>query len=94
MTGIWFSRRDFEYDVHSLVKAFYLKEDVTIITDETPSDIRLKISVFYEEKQIRIRFEHILPGSGADMEEKTEIYISNLLLEKITILHVKTMIFI
>ena len=73
MTGIWFSRRDFEYDVHSLVKAFYLKEDVTIITDETPSDIRLKISVFYEEKQIRIRFEHILPGSGADMEEKTEI---------------------
>ncbi len=63
MVQIWFDRRDFEYDVHSLVKAFYPREDVRIADEREAEDVRLKISVFYEEKQIRVQFFHTEDGS-------------------------------
>lgn len=62
MIVIQLNRRDFEYDIHSLVKAFYPGSDVMICCEEegaskdAASEAELKISVFYEEKQIRIEF--------------------------------------
>ena len=58
MIIIQLNKRDFEYDTHSLVKAFYPGEDVLIRYEgeELPGGFSLKISLIYEEKQIEIRF--------------------------------------
>ncbi|MDO5346428.1 MAG: coproporphyrinogen dehydrogenase HemZ, partial [Lachnospiraceae bacterium] len=55
MIQLYLNKRDFEYDIYSLVKSFYPGKDVTV-TDvaDAPegTDPELKISVFYEENQI------------------------------------------
>ena len=43
----------FEYDIHSLVKAFYPREEVRVRCEEQTEEAILKISVFYEENRIR-----------------------------------------
>lgn len=50
MIAVQLNKRDFEYDIHSLVKAFYPGEDVSIFCEEVPEDAKLKISVFFEMK--------------------------------------------
>lgn len=43
----------FEYDIHSLVKAFYPKEDVKVITDqESVSDVSYTFKVSFDEQKI------------------------------------------
>ncbi|MDD3797181.1 MAG: hypothetical protein PHE06_14690, partial [Lachnospiraceae bacterium] len=75
MIVIQLNRRDFEYDIHSLVKAFYPGSDVMICCEEegaskdAASEAELKISVFYEEKQIRIEFA---AGQDTGAQEKAE----------------------
>ncbi len=58
--------RDFEYDIHSLVKAFYPTEDV-VFNEEGGSEITLRISVFYEKNQIRIC---LLNAEGSILDEQ------------------------
>ena len=64
MIAVQLNRRDFEYDIHSLVKAFYPGKDVSIFCGEDAKDAELKISVFFEDKkdkektgEIEIRIE-------------------------------------
>ena len=64
MIAVQLNRRDFEYDIHSLVKAFYPGKDVSIFRGEDAKDAELKISVFFEDKkdkektgEIEIRIE-------------------------------------
>ena len=47
----------FEYDIHSLVKAFYPGEDVVVCVRETHESGLPKIEVFFEEDRIRMRME-------------------------------------
>lgn len=71
MIIIQLNKRDFEYDIHSLVKAFYPGEDVAICYEgETVAEgFTLKISLFYGEKQIEIRFTE---GDGHEVKCETE----------------------
>ncbi|MGI6094166.1 MAG: coproporphyrinogen dehydrogenase HemZ [Lachnospiraceae bacterium] len=57
MIGIQLDKQDFEYDVHSLVKAFYPKEEVKIYYEgeEKKEEFPFLIEVHYEEDQVRIR---------------------------------------
>ena len=47
----------FEYDIHSLVKAFYPGEDVVVCVRETHESGLPKIEIFFEEDRIRMRME-------------------------------------
>ena len=71
MIIIQLNKRDFEYDTHSLVKAFYPEEEVAIRyegeTEESP--FRLKISLFYGEKEIEILFTE---ADGTVVKRETE----------------------
>ena len=51
MIAVQLNKRDFEYDIHSLVKAFYPGEDVVICPEEPLTEMKLKISIFFEKKQ-------------------------------------------
>ena len=72
MIWIELNKRDFEYDIHSLVKAFFAEKDVSI-ADCDAGTVELKISVFYEQKSIRIRFSD--PDGNTIREGITEIDI-------------------
>ena len=53
MIQLQLNKRDFEYDIYSLIKSFYPGKDVTVVYgEEDGADAELKISVFYEENQI------------------------------------------
>ena len=55
MIQLQLNKRDFEYDIYSLIKSFYPGKDVTVVYgEEDGTDAELKISVFYEENQITI----------------------------------------
>ena len=50
MIQLQLNKRDFEYDIYSLIKSFYPGKDVTVVYgEEDGTDAELKISVFYEE---------------------------------------------
>ena len=57
MITVQLNKRDFEYDIYSLVKAFYPGEDVSICYEDAVEDAVLKISVFYGENKIFIDFD-------------------------------------
>ncbi len=46
--------RDFEYDVHSLTKAFFSTEDVGFDASGAEEAVTLKVSVFYAPEDIRV----------------------------------------
>ena len=71
MITIQLNKRDFEYDTHSLVKAFFPEEEVSVIYEGEPEKEKshLKISIFYGENGIRIRFSD---GEGQLLREETE----------------------
>ncbi len=56
MIIITLNKRDFEYDVHSLVKAFFPSETAAF-QEEGEESVRLRISVFYEINEIRITLQ-------------------------------------
>ncbi len=70
---------DFEYDIHSLVKAFYPEEDVVV--GEHPEEkkkgpIALSFHVYYETGRIRVQMEkpqagESLPGSESTLAEES-----------------------
>ena len=60
MIGISFSRKDFEYDAYTLIKAFYPKEDVVTFYegDEKEKDTySFLVRILYEEDCTTILFE-------------------------------------
>lgn len=55
MIQLQLNKRDFEYDIYSLVKSFYPGRDVTVTdSGEDGTDAQLKISVFYDETQMEV----------------------------------------
>ncbi|WP_026510368.1 coproporphyrinogen dehydrogenase HemZ [Butyrivibrio sp. LC3010] len=67
----------YKYDIHSLVKAFYSKEDVSVLTDEEiakkefdENDILFKIEIFLEEEKGEISMK-IIRKDGSCAEAKT-----------------------
>ena len=71
MITVQLNKRDFEYDIHSLVKAFYPGEDVRIGYEELQEDARLKISVFYGGNRIVIEIEE--PGGSCAASDSVEL---------------------
>ena len=65
MIAVQLNRRDFEYDIHSLVKAFYPGKDVSVFCGEEAEDAELKISVFFE-----IKDHDPAATSSCEMEER------------------------
>lgn len=51
MIAVQLNKRDFEYDIHSLVKAFFPGEDVVICPEEPLPEMKLKISIFFEKRE-------------------------------------------
>ena len=65
MIAVHSNRNDFEYDIHSLVKAFFPVEDVLVCTPKQPRTERLAGKAISAE--IKIEFtEHSKPQAGAD----------------------------
>ena len=56
MVLVQLNKEDFEYDIHSLVKAFYPSENVSVCTAfrEVLEPVLLHIKVMYEPNSIRI----------------------------------------
>ena len=65
MIAVQLNRRDFEYDIHSLVKAFYPGKDVSVFCEEEAENAELKISVFFE-----IKDHDPAATSSCEMEER------------------------
>ena len=63
MITVQLNRRDFEYDIHSLVKAFFPKEEVIVSENPPEGDTILRISVFYGDADIRICLSDEKDGS-------------------------------
>ena len=59
MILVQLNKEDFEYDIHSLVKAFYPSENVSVCVNpkEDSEQILLRIAVKYEPNHIRIAIE-------------------------------------
>jgi len=57
MISVQLNKRDFEYDVHSLVQAFYPGMEVSVFSkgEKEQEDYELGISLFYGEDQIEIQ---------------------------------------
>lgn len=69
MIQLQLNKRDFEYDIYSLIKSFYPGRDVTVTYGtEDGTDAGLKISVFYEKNQITIS---MFDGEGELLRRET-----------------------
>ena len=83
MIAVQLNKRNFEYDIHSLIRAFYPGMDVPVYLDgeEEPQGWEKKLQVFYDDDAIEIRLidaqENTLGGDrrncGADRKEQKNI---------------------
>ncbi len=60
MLAVWINKANFEYDVHSIVKAFYPEETVKVLTPETGEEKR-------KELEPDVRLELLLTDDGAQL---------------------------
>lgn len=65
MITVKLNKRDFEYDIYSLVRAFYPGSECIVSAEEVPDGADLEISVFYEVNSILIRMPSG-DGTGTD----------------------------
>lgn len=72
MIAVQLNKRDFEYDIHSLIKAFYPGEDVVICPEESLPEMKLKISIFFEKNPIVRENVPGVPSAQAQPEETGE----------------------
>lgn len=70
MLAVWINRANFEYDVHSIVKAFYPEETVKVLTPETGEQKRAEL-----EKEIRFSIQ--LEDGGAKLIDAAQTLIWN-----------------
>ena len=84
MILIKLNRPGFEYDIHSLIKAFYPSEDVSVTAEDKVYDapILWQMQIFYEEDGITVEWEgtHTFAVDAADKIEtknrlKQELYL-------------------
>ena len=68
MKVVKLSHPNYEYDVHSLVKAFYAEEQVTVITPETKPEKLAEL-----EPQVSLEIE--LEDTGAKIRVGEEIFL-------------------
>ena len=70
--GIRFNRKDFEYDVYSLVRAFYPHSDVQMYYEgeEPAGEYELLLLVDYDSQEIRL---HIRREDGTVLERKASV---------------------
>ena len=84
MIRVQSNRPDFEYDIYSLVKAFFPEMDVIVSQEEISEEAFLKITVFYHNKDFieisltdqngtRTARGHVLPGEPERRKEKSAI---------------------
>ena len=61
MIYVQLNKADFEYDIHSLVKAFFPAEEVLVTAEEKQVDERIsfRLAVTYETEPDQIRFDII-----------------------------------
>ncbi len=64
MITVQFHKKDYEYDIHSLIRAFYPGVDVSVYQDgeEEPAGYEYKLQVFYQADSIEMNW---LSGPGA-----------------------------
>ncbi len=65
MLAVWIDKANFEYDVHSIVKAFYPEETVKVLTPETGEQ---KLEEFRKEVKLQI----LLSDDGAQMKVQSD----------------------
>ena len=73
MVLVQLNKEDFEYDIHSLVKAFYPSENVSVYTalKEVSEPVCLHIKVMYEPNHIRIELRE---WEGSQQERECATY--------------------
>ncbi len=65
MLAVWIDKANFEYDVHSIVKAFYPEETVKVLTPETGEQ---KLEEFRKDVKLQI----LLSDDGAQMKVQSD----------------------
>ena len=78
MITVKINQSQFEYDIHSLVKAFYPGEDVVVCV-ETDEDVLAKIEIFFEEDRIRMRMENGTVWESPLGEDRSRSAVRNVL---------------
>ncbi len=70
MITVQLNKDDFSYDIHSLVKAFFPSENVSVFTAQKAADepVQLRIYVDYAPRQVR------LAVTGQDQQERQEVF--------------------
>lgn len=74
MIAVQLNKRNFEYDIHSLIRAFYPGVDVAVFQEDeaAPEEYEYKLEVRYLPEQIRLiwkdKEEHILSEKSRDVE--------------------------
>ena len=63
MLAVWINKANFEYDVHSIVKAFYPEETVKVLTPETGEQKR-------QELAAKVRLKILLSDDGAKLTDR------------------------
>ena len=74
MIKVQLSSANFEYDIHSLVKAFYPAENVSVGTEdkETTEEVLFRIFVDYLENEIELRLtedETVIDSSSIQVDD-------------------------
>lgn len=74
MIAVQLNKKDFEYDIHSLIRAFYPGVDVAVYqeTEKEPQEFEKKLEVTYSENNIRLVLkdseDRILAEKSKDVE--------------------------
>ena len=72
MITVSLNEADFEYDIHSLVKAFYPKEDVKVFADsEKIAELEEKETPLFHMEVLFSRAENVISASVLNAEAKT-----------------------
>ena len=70
MITVQLNKDDFSYDIHSLVKAFFPSENVSVFTAQKAADepVQLRIYVDYAPRQVSLTL------TGQDQQERQEVF--------------------
>ena len=72
MITVSLNEADFEYDIHSLVKAFYPKEDVKVFADsEKIAEVEEKETPLFHMEVLFSRAENVISASVLNAKAKT-----------------------
>lgn len=78
MITVLLNRAEFEYDIHSLIKAFYPSEDVYVADHEKEKleePVDYHMDVVYETDRIRMKFAKVSADSGVAVHSNEEAVV-------------------